>query len=70
MPTMTDQADIYRAAQSMVDRHGTAAPEQCESQSKLLQEGGDLNGAALWLLVARAAADLLDEQPGPGQSIH
>ena len=70
MPAMTDQADIYRAAQSLVERHGTSAPDECEIQAEALRESGDMEGAAVWLLVARAAIELLEDEPGPDRQVH
>lgn len=69
-PRMTDQADIFRAAQLMVERHGVTAPEECEDRARDLRGNGDEEGAAIWMLIARAAVQLLDNDPGPDAPIH
>jgi hypothetical protein len=69
-PRMTDQADIFRAAKLMVERHGVVAPEECEAKAEELRRNGDEDGAAIWLLVARAAIQLLDDVRGPDSPVH
>jgi hypothetical protein len=54
---------------TQVERHGPAGPEKALNRAFELDAKGDEEGAAMWLLVAHAANQLV-RQLGPGSTIH
>jgi hypothetical protein len=53
---MHSQIDIYRTAQVLVRRHGTGAADEAGADD--MQVRGNLDGAAVWRLVAAAVEKL------------
>ena len=67
---MTSDLDIYRSARLLVDQHGAEAPIHAAMQADAMLDKGDLDGAAVWRRIVCAINELLEEQPGDGQSVH
>ena len=55
---MTIDADIYRAAKLMIDRHGDEAARYAQRRTNELARTGDSGAAAIWRQVMIAIAEL------------
>ncbi len=51
---LTDNIDIYRAANLYIDQHGDQASLQAAMRSDELLDTGDLDGAATWRKIIKA----------------
>jgi hypothetical protein len=58
---MTDDIDIYRTANVLVELHGEDAPLQAAMKADMLLEAGDLDGQAIWKRILAAVEELLLE---------
>ena len=67
---MISDLDVYRSAKLFVDRHGDEAPIHAAMQADAMLEKGDLDGAAVWRRIVRAAEELLADKPEDGVSVH
>ncbi len=56
---MTSDIDVYRSANLLIDQHGDEAPIHAAMQADAMLDAGDLDGAAVWRRIVRAAEDLL-----------
>ena len=61
--TMTDDVDIYRAAQVLIDQHGDEAAIHAAMRADELMEAGDMEGAATWRRIL-TAIDVLRSKEG------
>jgi hypothetical protein len=62
---MTDDLDIYRTANVLVELHGDDAPIQAAMKADALLEAGDMDGQAVWKRILAAVEELLlEERPG------
>ena len=67
---MVSEIDIYRSASVLIKRYGDRADLFALAQARRLSEKGDAAGAATWTRIAKAARDILQREPGPGESRH
>jgi hypothetical protein len=51
---MTDDIDIYRTANVLVELHGEDAPIQAAMKADALLEAGDVEGQAVWKRILAA----------------
>ena len=58
---MTDDIDIYRAANRLVDRHGDDAPIEAAMRAGAMMDQGDMGGRAVWLRIKAAVEEMLRE---------
>ncbi len=58
---------IYRSARLLVDQHGDEAPIHADVQADAMLDKGNLDGAAVWRRIVRAAEELQRKAPGPGE---
>ncbi len=58
---------IYRSAKLLIDQHGDEAPVHAAMQADEMLDNGDLDGAAVWRRIVRAAEELQRKAPGPGE---
>jgi hypothetical protein len=63
---MTDDIDIYRTANVLVELHGEDAPIQAAMKADALLEAGDINGQAVWKRILAAVEELLLEERPEG----
>ncbi len=70
LKAMTSDRDIYRAAKVLIKQHGGKAPIHAAMKADSLVEGGDLDGKAIWLRIAKAVEELLSEEPPEGAGVH
>ena len=56
---MIPDLDIYRSANLLVRLHGQDAPIQAAMRADELLEAGDLDDAAVWKRIVKAAEELL-----------
>ena len=59
---MTDDKDIYRSAQVLIDRHGDDAPIHAAMRADAMLEAGDLDGLATWKQILSAIDELLSKE--------
>jgi hypothetical protein len=69
MPMATD-ADIWRAASTLVELHGENAMCRALASVGLLIERGDFRAAEQWRRVAVAAEMLLSRHPEAHEAVH
>ena len=59
---MTDDKDIYRAANELIKQHGDDAPIHAAMRADELLEAGDMEGKAVWLRITKAIDELLSKE--------
>ena len=62
---MISNADIYRAANMLIERHGAEALTEAAKMIDKMLDGGDLDGRAVWQQIRRAIAELQARPNGP-----
>jgi hypothetical protein len=67
---MTDDRDIWRAAQLMIDRHGNDAPLRVAERAKDLFDAGDFYAASLWRQIAYAIDELTRTTLADGERLN
>jgi triphosphoribosyl-dephospho-CoA synthetase len=67
---MTDDLDIWRAAQLLVKRHGPEAAIQAAMRADELLAEGDIDGQRIWLRIVKAIEELQRPKPEPGETIN
>ena len=67
---MTSDLDVFRAAQSLIERHGEEAPIQAAMRADTLLDQGDMDGKAVWLRILNAVDELLGRERPIGQELH
>ena len=55
---MVEELDVWRAAQLLVDNHGSYAEIQAAARADELMEAGDMVGRSVWLRVVAAIREL------------
>ena len=55
---MTSDPDIFRAAKLVIDQQGDDAPFHAAQRADDLLEGGDVDGAAIWVRILKAIEEL------------
>ena len=66
---MIPDLDIYRSASVLVKRHGRDAPIEAAMRADELLEAGDLDGAAVWKRIVKAAEELLFKKRPTGVTV-
>jgi hypothetical protein len=61
---MTEDLDIYRAANALIDHHGEEAAIHAAMRADELMEAGDMEGCATWKRIL-GAIDVLRSKEGP-----
>ena len=62
---MTDDLDIYRAANVLIKQHGSHAELEAAQRADALLDAGDMDGTATWRKVLEAIQELQrDRRPG------
>jgi hypothetical protein len=67
---MTSDLDIYRAAQSLIERHGDDAPIQAAMRADKLLDQGDMDGVTVWKRILKAVDELLEQERPEGTRVH
>ena len=67
---MVDDADIYRAANELIDQHGIDAPIHAAMKADAMLEKGDVDGAAVGRRIVTAINELLADAPAGNASVH
>lgn len=65
---MTDQKDIYRSAQVIINRHGEDAEQWALDKMRTFMDAEDLVAASAWLIIAQAIQEL--KQQAPSGTVH
>jgi hypothetical protein len=68
--TMIPNLDIYRAAQSLIERHGEDAPIQAAMRADKLLYQGELDGVAVWKRILKAVEELLAMERPEEAGVH
>ncbi len=58
---MTSEADIYLAANELIEQHGDDAVVQAAMRADELLDRGDMDGVAVWKRILKALDELLSE---------
>ena len=67
---MTDDIDIYRTANVLVELHGEDAPIQAAMKADALLEASDTEGVAAWKRILAAVDELLSKDKPDGVGGH
>ena len=59
---MTEDIDIYRAANELIKRHGDDAPIHAAMRADALLKAGDIDGQAVWKQILAAIDELLSTE--------
>ena len=62
--------DVFRAAQSLIERHGEDAPIQAAMRADALLEQGDMGGQAVWKRILKAVDVLLARERPEWAKVH
>jgi len=62
LPRAISEAEIYRAAKLMIDRHGADAPTMAARMADAFRERGDRQSELVWQRI-RPAVEALSTQP-------
>ncbi|NQV45583.1 MAG: hypothetical protein HQ501_11795 [Rhodospirillales bacterium] len=62
---MTTASDIYRTAHLLIDAYGEMAPVGAAIKADQCQVAGDETGRTVWLKVADAVDELMDDETIP-----
>ena len=63
-------AEVFKAARLIVDRHGALAADYAQGQIDELTAQGDEIGAEAWRQIAAAVAEVQRQTPHPDEHIH
>ena len=61
---------IFRAAALLIKERGDEAAIHADMVFDNMVERGDIEGAAVWLRIAKAIHDTQRDTPGPGEQRH
>ncbi len=68
---MTDDLDIYRAANILVKEYGAEqAPLMAAKRVDAMLALGDVNGQRTWKAVLRAVQEIIRTERGPGELVN
>ena len=67
---MTLDLDVYRAAQSLIERHGDEAPIHAAMRADALLEQGDMDGVAVWKRILAAVDVLISGERPDDTTLH
>ena len=59
---MISDLDVYRAAQSLIERRGEDAPIHVAMRADVLLDHGDMDGVAVWKRILKAMDELLAKE--------
>ena len=67
---MATDTDVFKTANLLIDNYGEMAPNSAKIKADHLKDNGDTRGQAVWLRIARAAENLLDEKRPKNAMLH
>ncbi len=67
---MTDDVDIWRAANLLIERHGADAAIIAAQRADEFLAEGDLDGQHIWKLIGNAVRELQRAEPAAGERRH
>ncbi len=67
---MTDELDIWRAAQATIQRYGEGAALHAAQRADELLAEGDMEGRRVWHRIEAAIDELQRTAPGHGEGVH
>jgi hypothetical protein len=67
---VTDEPDIWRAADLLMKRHGLQAAVVAARRSDDLRAAGDVEGCEVWQRILEAVAEVCRTKPGKGERSH
>ncbi len=67
---MTSDIDIFRSASVLIREHGDDAALEAAQRADAMLERGDMEGAAVWRRIVKAAKELQRAEPSAGEAIH
>ena len=67
---MISDLDVFRAAQSLIERHCEDAPIHAAMRADALLEQGDMDGVAVWKRIIKAVDELLVKERPEGARVH
>ena len=65
-----EDIQIFRAAALLIKERGDEAGIHADTEFDNMVERGDIEGAAVWLRIAKAIHDTQRETPRPGEHRH
>jgi hypothetical protein len=67
---MATDSEIFKTANLLIDTYGEMAPNGAKIKADHLKDKGDIHGQAVWLRIARAVENLLDDRLPKNAMIH
>ncbi len=67
---MATDTEVFKTANLLIDAYGEMAPNGAKIRADHLKDKGDKRGQAIWLRIARAAENLLDEKRPDNVIVH
>ena len=67
---MTDDIDIYRAANEYIKRYGNDATVQASMKADEMLERGSMEGRSMWLQIIRVIDELQSDKRPIGAEVH
>jgi hypothetical protein len=67
---MATDTEVFKTANILIDSYGEMAPNGAKIKADHLKNKGDTHGQAVWLRIARAAENLLDEKRPKNAIVH
>ena len=67
---MTSNLEIYQAATLLIKDHGKDAPIHAAMRADEMLDNGDMLGKATWILIMKAAEELLSEGKPESAVVH
>ena len=67
---MTTNTEIFKTANLLINTYGEMAPNGAKIKADHLKYKGDAQGQKIWLRIARAAENLLDEKRPKNALVH
>ena len=67
---MATDIEIFKTANLLINTYGEMAPNGAKIKADHLKDKGDSKGQAIWLRIARAAENLLDEKRPENAMVH
>ena len=66
---VVEEIEIYRAANQIIQRHGTDAGFEAAMRADAMIKAGDPEGLAVWKRILKAVDELQRDEPGQGETI-
>jgi hypothetical protein len=67
---MATDTEVFKTANLLIDTYGEMAPNGAKIKADHLKDKGDIEGQAVWLRIARATENMLNESRPKSTRLH